>query len=97
LFPESSQIGGSPAATTFQEGTRRFQREFLVAALEREDWNVAGAARALDLTRTHVYNLMATLSIKRPDSVPDAATTRGGAVRSTDSAPRMESHSPAKA
>ena len=44
-----------------------WKRELLANTLERENWNVAATARVLDLTRTHVYNLLATLSIRRPD------------------------------
>lgn len=68
LFPakDGVQPGGSPSQSTFHEATRTFQRELLCETLEREDWNVAAAARTLDLTRAHVYNLMATLSIARP-------------------------------
>lgn len=52
--------------TTFHEATRKFQRTLLSETLAREAWNVTAAARALDLTRAHVYNLMATLGIQRP-------------------------------
>jgi transcriptional regulator with GAF, ATPase, and Fis domain len=51
---------------TFHHATRAFQERLLRETLAREGWNVTAAARALDLTRAHVYNLMATFSIARP-------------------------------
>ena len=56
------------AAVTFQEATRRFQRRFLVEALERNDWNVAETARQLDLARSHVYNLISSFALERSRS-----------------------------
>jgi DNA-binding NtrC family response regulator len=56
---------------TFHEATRRFQEQFLRDALEQASWNIAQVARMLDLTRGHIYNLMATLRIQRPASNRD--------------------------
>jgi Nif-specific regulatory protein len=53
------------APNTFHEGTRRFQRELVRSTLEATDWNVAEAARRLDLTRSHTYNLIKALGIER--------------------------------
>jgi Nif-specific regulatory protein len=50
---------------TFQEATRRFQRELLERALRECDWNVAETARRLDLARSHVYNLIRAFDIRR--------------------------------
>jgi Nif-specific regulatory protein len=51
--------------STFHEGTRRYQRELIRSTLEATEWNVAEAARRLDLTRSHVYNLIRTLGLER--------------------------------
>jgi Nif-specific regulatory protein len=72
LFSEAGSSTDPQASMTFQSATRRFQRELLRTSLEQEDWNVAATARALDLTRAHVYNLMATLAIHRPGA-PNAS------------------------
>jgi transcriptional regulator with GAF, ATPase, and Fis domain len=53
------------APETFQEGTRRYQKGLVRSTLEATDWNVAEAARRLDLTRSHTYNLIKTLGIER--------------------------------
>jgi Nif-specific regulatory protein len=50
---------------TFHEATRRCQEELLRSALEATGWNVSQAARRLDLTRAHVYNLIRSLGIAR--------------------------------
>ncbi|HTU60343.1 MAG TPA: helix-turn-helix domain-containing protein, partial [Polyangiales bacterium] len=58
----------SDARPSFHEATRRFQASLLRDALARENWNVAATARALGLTRAHMYNLLATYAIARPAS-----------------------------
>jgi Nif-specific regulatory protein len=50
---------------TFQEETRRFQASLVSRALESTDWNVSAAARTLDLTRAHVYNLIKAFGLTR--------------------------------
>ncbi|HVU01727.1 MAG TPA: sigma-54-dependent Fis family transcriptional regulator [Polyangiaceae bacterium] len=70
---EASHFGlEAPAARTsefdgctFQEGTRRYQRELLRATLDGTGGNVSETARRLDLARAHVYTLMKTLGLER--------------------------------
>lgn len=50
---------------TFQEGTRRYQRDLVRATLDATTGNVSEAARRLDLTRAHVYTLMKALGLER--------------------------------
>jgi Nif-specific regulatory protein len=52
-------------ALTFQEATRVFQSYLLRRTLEATGWNVAAAARKLDLTRAHVYNLIKAYDLRR--------------------------------
>lgn len=49
---------------TFHEATRLYQRELLRRALARAGWNVAAVAEQLDLTRSHVYNLIHQFQLK---------------------------------
>ncbi len=67
VFPERSSASFLPARPplTFQEETRRFQACIVLRALEAADWQVAAAARALDLTRAHLYNLIKAFDLKR--------------------------------
>ena len=53
------------APLTFQEETRRFQSELLQSTLEATGYNIAATARRLDLTRSHVYNLIRSFGLGR--------------------------------
>lgn len=55
----------SDRAPTFHEATRMYQRELLRRELAACDWNVATVAQRLDLTRSHVYNLIHQFSLGR--------------------------------
>lgn len=74
LFPERGSPGGEAAegnpmgTATFQEATREFQRELLIRTLQETDWNVAEAARRLDLARSHAYNLIKAFGLARDGS-----------------------------
>jgi transcriptional regulator of acetoin/glycerol metabolism len=37
----------------------------VLRALEATDWNVAAAARSLDVTRAHIYNLIKAHGLSR--------------------------------
>jgi Nif-specific regulatory protein len=50
---------------TFQGETTAFQRALLERVLKAADWNVATAARRLDLTRGHVYALIKAFGLAR--------------------------------
>ena len=67
LFPDDPvhEADDGPAATTFQEATRRFQRAFLEDALRESGWNIAQTARRLDLARTYVYTLIRAFGLRR--------------------------------
>jgi Nif-specific regulatory protein len=64
VFPETAD---SPEANGFglQEATRRFQRKHVLAVLDSTDWNAIEAARVLDVSRSHVYNLIRAFDLKR--------------------------------
>lgn len=52
-------------AASFQDATRRYQRELVKDALEATGWNVAEAARRLDLARSHLYTLISGFGLER--------------------------------
>ena len=69
VFPQSrTGTEGSEAeaarSNTFQEATRRFQAQLLGEVLEETAWNISETARRLDLTRTHVYNLIERFGLR---------------------------------
>ncbi|MEW6270775.1 MAG: sigma-54-dependent Fis family transcriptional regulator [Thermodesulfobacteriota bacterium] len=58
--------GGDEAERlTFQEATRRFQADLLRRTLEDTGWNVQESARRLEITRSHVYNLIKAFGLER--------------------------------
>jgi Nif-specific regulatory protein len=61
-LPDGKPDGGSEP--TFHEATRLYQRELLRRELARAGWNVAAVAERLDLTRSHVYNLIHQFDLK---------------------------------
>lgn len=64
LFPERA---GEDSAETYQQATRRFQRELVENALRESDWNVSQTARRLDLARTYLHTLINGLGLERAD------------------------------
>jgi Nif-specific regulatory protein len=64
LFPAAT-VQGAHEPLSFREATRLFQRELLEKTLEECGWNVAEAARRLELARSHVYNLLRDFQVAR--------------------------------
>jgi Nif-specific regulatory protein len=59
VFPDRAREGADNLDyATFQEATREFQRGMLERVLGETGWNIVEAARRLDLTRSHTYNLI---------------------------------------
>lgn len=69
---EATHLFGAPepapreeSLLTFQEETRRFQADLLRSTLEATGYNIAATARRLDLTRSHIYNLIRAFGLGR--------------------------------
>ena len=66
LFPAANgRTEGDPGPLTLQEATRRFQRGLLLETLQDTDWNILETGRRLDITRSHVYNLVHAFGLDR--------------------------------
>jgi Nif-specific regulatory protein len=65
LFLKSGDAPALGPTRTFQEETRRFQADLVKRVIETNSWNVSAAARELDLTRAHLYNLINAFGLKR--------------------------------
>jgi Nif-specific regulatory protein len=65
VFPDDATPEEGGDSPSYQEATRRFQRELVRQTLEDTGWNVAETARRLDLARSHVYNLVKALGLER--------------------------------
>jgi Nif-specific regulatory protein len=64
VFPDLGDSSGA-GGHALQEATLRFQRKHVQIVLESTDWNVQEASRVLDISRSHVYNLIRALDLKR--------------------------------
>ncbi len=65
IFPEQSLDDEKIAVRTLHAVMQRFQRGYLRERLDAHAWNVAETARELDIARSHLYNLIRTLAIRR--------------------------------
>jgi Nif-specific regulatory protein len=65
IFPASTPAAEADDGLTFQEATRRFQARVLRETIDATGWNVVETARRLDLTRSHVYNLIRAFGLER--------------------------------
>jgi Nif-specific regulatory protein len=66
LFPESKKKEAS-GRLQFHEATRRFQKNFLLEALESTQWNVSETAKLMGLTRAYTHNLITSFSLRAID------------------------------
>ncbi len=66
LFGEDGGESSSADGLSWQESTRRFQRELLARTLKETNWNVSEVARRLDLVRSHVYTMMHAFGLTKP-------------------------------
>jgi len=65
LFPHAEAAVAADEPLTFQAATRRLQEDLLRRTLEDTGWNIVEAAHRLDLTRSHVYNLIRAFGLER--------------------------------
>jgi Nif-specific regulatory protein len=69
VFRDDREMGMDGSETdiqpSFQDATRTFQRELLARVLDECGWNVAAAARRLDIARSHAYSLIKAFGISR--------------------------------
>jgi transcriptional regulator with GAF, ATPase, and Fis domain len=63
VFPDDAAATTSEVET-LQGATRRFQRQHISVVLRSTEWNVLETARVLDVSRSHVYNLIRTFGLK---------------------------------
>ncbi len=64
-MPNSS----APArASTLQQGRAQFEREYIVAKLKENNWNISQTARMLGLERSYLYRKMKAYGIEKDDA-----------------------------
>lgn len=66
VFPNPpGAVAPEQGPRSLHEATRSFQRKHILGVLEVTSWNVAEAARLLDISRPHLYTLVRSLDLKR--------------------------------
>jgi Nif-specific regulatory protein len=71
VFPDIT--ADADASQSFQAATRRFQAQLVARSLDDTGWNVVETARRLEVTRSHVYNLIRAHSLERAGRKPPPA------------------------
>jgi len=64
LFPEEPNLP-LQKKPTLQQAMRTFQARFVQDLLDEVGWNITESAERLDITRSHVYNLIKAYGLKR--------------------------------
>ena len=65
MFPRDADDGTPQRALTFHAARQQWERSFIMATLEQEDWNVAKTARALEMSRSHLNALIRRYELRR--------------------------------
>ncbi|NVB79114.1 MAG: sigma-54-dependent Fis family transcriptional regulator [Kofleriaceae bacterium] len=65
LFPSAPREDDAPP--TFREMTMRSQKRHIEDALARHAWNIKRTAEELDMSRQHLYDLLAAFGLRRPE------------------------------
>jgi Nif-specific regulatory protein len=68
VFPDVA--ADSDSSQSFQAATRRFQAQHVARTLDDTGWNVVETARRLEVTRSHVYNLIRAHGLERAGKKP---------------------------
>jgi len=65
LFPELFAGKEQEGGVSFQEATRQFQEQLVRKTLGDTGWNVTEAAHRLELSRSHLYNLITAFGLEQ--------------------------------
>jgi Nif-specific regulatory protein len=65
LFPDRPTPAPPPEDDTYEDATRRFQRDLLERALTKYAWNVSETARRLGIARSHLNDLIRAHTLTR--------------------------------
>jgi Nif-specific regulatory protein len=65
LLPQSADAQRGDGERSFHDAVREYQKELLLGALTKNDWNVSEAARSLDLARSTMNSLIRQHGLRR--------------------------------
>lgn len=63
VFPDEPEQAND--RLTYQEETRRFQKNLVKRHLDETNWNMTETANRLDISRSHLYNLIGIFDLQR--------------------------------
>jgi len=66
MFTRHDETGAHDAARDFREAVKAFERQYIIGALDRADWNRLDTARTLNIHRNTLLLKMKELGIKEP-------------------------------
>jgi len=72
-LPIDSAFGRVEPHSSLREARRQFERQYIASVLERNDWRMSDAARALGIERANLYRKTRQLGIMRRDGAPVAS------------------------
>ncbi|HYT75900.1 MAG TPA: sigma 54-interacting transcriptional regulator [Vicinamibacterales bacterium] len=72
-LPIDSAFTGVAPQSSLREARRQFERQYIASVLERNDWSMSDAARALGIERANLYRKTRQLGIVRRDGAPVAS------------------------
>jgi two-component system nitrogen regulation response regulator NtrX len=67
LLPEQLETVICAETITYREGKDSWERRFLNAHLNKNSWNISETAKSLDLSRSHLNNLIKIHNLDRSD------------------------------
>ena len=70
FLPDEDQVtNASDESVTYRQGKDSWERHFIRMHLENHDWNVSETAKALDLSRSHLNNLIKIHNLERNEFI----------------------------
>ncbi len=60
------RLGSNPPSMCLRDFKTQCEKEYIESILQRTSWNVAAAARILDIQRTYLHQKTAALGLRRP-------------------------------
>ncbi len=60
------RFGSNPPSMSLRDFKTQCEKEYIESILQRTSWNVAAAARVLDIQRTYLHQKTAALGLRRP-------------------------------
>jgi Nif-specific regulatory protein len=67
FLPDNQDVASIDGPVTYREGKDGWERRFLMSHLEKHAWNISETAKTLDLSRSHLNDLIKIHNLERKD------------------------------